>query len=307
MNKVRNLSEICSKDVDLAGGKGASLGEMLRVGIPVPPGFVITTNLFQQFAKDVDLYEKISSISKNKDLNNLSKIRDLSEVIKKIFLDSNISEETKKIINNEFKKLKTSHVAVRSSATIEDGAIDTWAGQFESYLNITEKDLLEKIRLCWASFFTPRAIFYRNKKGFEIYNSSSMAVVVQKMVNGEKSGIAFSANPVTQDRNCMVIEASYGLGQSAVSGQIIPDRYNIAKKPEIKIINKFLSLTNNYNQDIGTDASILTNEQITELSELVSKIEGHFDFPCDIEWVLKNGIFYIVQCRPIINWSYKTK
>jgi len=307
MNTVRNLSDICSKDVSLAGGKGASLGEMMRIGISVPHGFVITTDVFQQFAKDIDLHEKISSISKKIDPNNLSEIRDLSEEIKKIFLSSEIPKEAREVINGELKKLETSYVAVRSSATIEDGAVDTWAGQFESYLNTTEKDLLEKIRLCWASFFTPRAIFYRNEKGFEIYNSSSMAVIIQKMVNGEKSGIAFSADPITHDRNCMIIEASYGLGQSVVSGQTIPDRYNIIKKPEIKIIEKFLSLTHNSNHNIEANTSILTDKQITELSELVSKIEDHFDFPCDIEWVLKNGIFYIVQCRPIINWSYKTK
>ena len=142
-------------------------------------------------------------------------------------------------IQKEYKKLDAEYVAVRSSATAEDSASAAWAGQLDSFLNTTEKDLLKNIQKCWASLFTPRAIFYRYEKGLH-KQKISVAVVVQKMVESEVSGIAFSVHPVTEDRNQLIIEAGFGLGEAIVSGQITPDSYVVEKEPR-RIIDKNVS------------------------------------------------------------------
>ena len=184
---------------------------------------------------------------------------------------------------------------MRSSATAEDSSAAAWAGQLDTFLNTTEETLLENIKRCWASLFTPRAIFYRFEKG--LYASKiSVAVVVQKMVQSEVSGIAFSVHPVTEDHNQMIIEAGFGLGEAIVSGQITPDSYVLTKEPlamfdknttyQSRALcrsenggNEWRELT----EEEGTKPA-LTDEQAYELAGIVLAIEKHYDFPCDIEW-----------------------
>jgi len=202
-------------------------------------------------------------------------------------------------------------VAVRSSATAEDSSSAAWAGQLDSFLNTTEKTLLANVQKCWASLFTPRAIFYRFEKGLH-NNKISVAVVIQKMIESEVSGIAFSVHPVTQDHNQLIIEAGYGLGEAIVSGQITPDSYVIEKNPR-RIIDRNVSTQErgiyrkpkeggnewqNIPQDKGKKQK-LTDGQILELSELILKIENHYGTPQDIEWAYENNKFYITQSRPI--------
>src|SRR3989338_3707386 len=159
-------------------------------------------------------------------------IENASKKINALILNAEMPEDIAGEIRKFFKKLKSKFVAVRSSATAEDSSAAAWAGQLESYLNTTKTNLLENVKKCWASLFTPRAIFYRFEK--ELHKQKiSVAVVVQKMVESEVSGIAFSVHPVTQDRNQLIIEAGYGLGEAIVSGQITPDSYVVEKNEEI--------------------------------------------------------------------------
>lgn len=329
MEFIRDFSALNKNDAALAGGKGASLGEMTGAGIPVPPGFVILSESFEQFIREKDLIQEIDAILHTVDHKEIHTVEKASEDIKGLILSRKMPEDIKVAIQKSFKRLDAKWVAVRSSATAEDGQEHAWAGQLESYLNTTETELLEKVKHCWASLFTPRAIFYRFEKGLHT-TKISVAVVVQKMVESEVSGIAFSVHPVTEDRNQLIIEAGLGLGEAIVSGQITPDSYVVEKEPR-RIIDKNVSeqerglyrlirtnkriadndggakatgaLAQSGNEwkeisDKGKEQK-LSDEQILELSELILKIEKHYGFPCDIEWAIEKGRFFIVQSRPI--------
>jgi len=310
MEFVCNFKEINKHHTVIAGGKGASLGEMTQVGILVPPGFVIISGAFEKFLEETDLNIEIDSILHAVNHKEMHTIENASEKIQALILSAVMPEDIIKEIKKHFKGLNTKYVAVRSSATVEDSASAAWAGQLDSFLNTTEKNLLENVKKCWASLFTPRAIFYRFEK--ELHKQKiSVAVVVQKMVESEVSGIAFSVHPVTQDRNQLIIEAGFGLGEAIVSGQITPDSYVVEKEPR-RIIDKNIStqtraliranMGGNKWQDVLRDhgeKQTLTDEQILELSEIILHIENHYGFPCDIEWAFEGGRFYIVQSRPI--------
>jgi len=319
MEMIRDFKKITRSDASIAGGKGASLGEMTSAGIFVPPGFVVLSAAFDKFLENSDLNVEIDSILHAVNHKEMRTVENASERIKDLILKAPIPQDIKEEITKEFKKLKSQFVAVRSSATAEDSSSAAWAGQLDTFLNTTEKTLLVNVQKCWASLFTPRAIFYRFEKG--LHNSKiSVAVVIQKMIESEVSGIAFSVHPVTQDRNQMIIEAGYGLGEAIVSGQITPDSYVIEKNPR-RIIDKNISLQergiyrkpkegDNEWQTIPQDKGEkqkLTDGQILELSELILKIENHYGFPVDIEWAFENDKFYITQSRPITTLKINTR
>lgn len=291
MEIIRDLSKLDKRDSTLAGGKGASLGEMTKAGIPVPDGFVILSNAFEKFLEETDLNVEIDAILDSVNHKEIHTVENASEKIQSLILQVEMPKDISVEIKKFFKNLNSKYVAVRSSATAEDSASAAWAGQLESYLNTTEDTLLENVKRCWASLFTPRAIFYRFEKDLH-KQKISIAVVVQKMVESEKSGIAFSVHPVTQDRNQLIIEAGFGLGETIVSGQITPDSYVVEKQLR-RIIDK----------NIQAQKSVLSDKEILELSELILKIENHFGFPCDIEWAFEGGKIFIVQSRPITTLS----
>jgi pyruvate,water dikinase len=307
---IKNFNEIGREDAGIAGGKGASLGEMTQVGISVPPGFVILSSAFEKFLEETDLNVEIDTILHITNHKEIHTIEKASKEITALILSKELPQDIAKEIQKFFKNLGAKFVAVRSSATAEDSASAAWAGQLESYLNTTEENLLENVKKCWASLFTPRAIFYRSEKDLH-KQKISVAVVVQKMVESEKSGIAFSVHPVTQDRNQLIIEAGFGLGEAIVSGQITPDSYVVEKQPRriidknIEVQTKGLYRANNVGnewRDISKaqgEKQILSDEEILELSGVILKIENHYSFPCDIEWAFENRKFYIVQSRPI--------
>lgn len=316
MNFLRDFRQLSKKDVSIAGGKGASLGELTKAGIPVPPGFVILASAFEKFLEETDLNVEIDSILHSVDTDKMHTIEDASEKIRSLIVGAEIPKNIAEEIQKFFKKLNTEYVAVRSSATAEDSASAAWAGQLESYLNTTEENLLESVRKCWASLFTPRAIFYRFEKDLH-KQKISVAVVVQKMVESEKSGIAFSVHPVTQDKNQFIIEAGLGLGEAIVSGQITPDSYVVEKQPR-RIIDKNIEIQTKglFRADSGGnewcdipkeqgEGPVLKNKEIAELSEIILKIENHYGFPCDIEWASENRKFYVVQSRPITTLGEK--
>ncbi|MBU3965128.1 phosphoenolpyruvate synthase, partial [Patescibacteria group bacterium] len=225
---IKTFKQLTKKDVNIAGGKGASLGEMLNNKIPVPPGFVVLAGAFDRFLQETDLAQEIEAQLEKVNYNDVNSVDRASNVIRDLIHDAKTPEDLEKHIVGGFKKMKCKLVAVRSSATAEDSSVASWAGELESYLNTTEKTLLYNVKKCWSSLFTPRAIFYRREKDL-LDTHVSVAVVVQEMVESEISGITFTVHPVTQDKNQMIIEAGWGLGEAIVSGSITPDSYVIKK------------------------------------------------------------------------------
>jgi pyruvate,water dikinase len=202
---------------------------MTQAGIPIPEGFVILSAAFDMFLEKTDLNSKIDALLNKVDVRQPQTVENISEQIQTMIFSKQIPENIKTEILRFFKQLDCEFIAVRSSATSEDSASAAWAGQLDSFLNTTEYTLLENVKKCWASLFTPRAIFYRCEKKLN-KDKISVAVVIQKMVESEESGIAFSVHPVTQDKNQIIIEAGFGLGEAIVSGSITPDSYVIDKQ-----------------------------------------------------------------------------
>lgn len=306
---IKFFPQISKKDTAIAGGKGASLGEMTRAGISVPPGFVVLAQSFDSFIREVKIERKISAFLKAVKTKNVQSVNLASKKISALILKSKISKTVENQIFTGFKRLKAQYVAVRSSATAEDSLSASWAGELESYLNVTKKDLIKSVKKCWASLFTPRAIFYRFEKGLR-KTQVSVAVVVQKMIQSEVSGIVFTVHPVTKDKSQMVIEAGYGLGEAIVGGKITPDTYVIDKK-YLKVIDKNISTQNMMiinsskgNVEKPVLKKISGQQKINDigiiaLAKLCLKIEKHYKKPQDIEWALEKGSFYILQARPI--------
>ena len=212
------------KDTGIAGGKGASLGEMTRAGIPVPPGFVVLTKAFETYIEETNIDVEIDAALDKVNHNEVQTIETASEIIYSLIERTPIPDSISHSVVESFHELQAMYVAVRSSATAEDGTEAAWAGQLESFLNTTEETLLQNVKKCWASLFSPRAIFYRFEKNMRA-EKVSVAVVVQKMVESDIAGVAFSVHPITQDKNQVLIEAGYGLGEAVVSGQITPASY----------------------------------------------------------------------------------
>ena len=305
---LKFFKDISKKSVDIAGGKGASLGEMTKAGIPVPPGFVILSSAFEQFIADTDVNVEIDASLDRVNHQDMNSVENASETIQAVIMKAQMPKSIAIEITAAFKKLKSPFVAVRSSATAEDGATSAWAGQLDTYLNTTDTTLKKNVQRCWASLFTPRAIFYRFEKNLH-KEKISVAVVVQKMVQSESAGVAFSVHPVTQDRNQMIIEAGWGLGEAVVSGQITPDSYVIDKRDwtllDVNVSEQEKELVTKgkracVESDSGNAENVRAGRQkIIELAKLVVHIEKHYGFPCDVEWAREKKKFHITQSRPI--------
>jgi len=288
MKFVRDLNTIDIRAVSTAGGKGANLGEIIKVSIPVLPGFVVLTSAFERFLEETDINVELKAMWSRINIEDIESIEENSEIVRALIVKAKMSKDIEKEILNSFKKLKAKYVAVRSSATAEDSKIDSWAGELETYLNTTQKNLIQNVKKCWASLYTPRALFYRVKRGLK-RKHVSVAVVIQKMIQSEVSGVCFTVHPVNKDRNQMIIEAVRGLGEALVQGQVTPDSYIIAK-------NNLEILDINIPQ---REKQKLAEKKIKELAKLCIKIEDHYKNPQDIEWAFSKNKFYIVQSRPI--------
>lgn len=312
MSKLtKNFKQLTKKDVDLAGGKGASLGEMTDFNIPVPPGFVVLAQAFDQFLEENDLIQEINHSLSKINYDDVNSVDKASMIIRDLISDAVMPESLEDEIVADFKKLKAKYVAVRSSATAEDSSIASWAGELDSFLDTTEGQLIANVKNCWSSLFTPRACFYRKEKKL-LETHIGVAVVIQKMVESEISGICFTVHPVTEDQNQMIIEAGWGLGDAIVSGAITPDSYVIDKRdwslmdinisPQTKKVNKDdknggvkWSAVEAKSQEIQK----LTGKEIIELAKICVGIEKHYKAPQDIEWAMFKSKFYITQSRPI--------
>jgi pyruvate,water dikinase len=308
------FSELTKDDIPIAGGKGANLGEMTQAGLPVPEGFMVTAKAYELFIKENGLSKKIGS-TLNIDVDDSKKLQAASKKIRKLIENSPIPEKVKKDVLAAYKKLDSKGgalVAVRSSATAEDLPDASFAGQQETFLNIQgTAELLEKMRQCWSSLFTPRAIFYREKHGFE-HSTVLIAVVVQRMINADKAGVMFTVHPATGEKDKLVIEGAWGLGEGVVSGSVTPDHYVIDRDAE-KLLEKevakketmFIRDKKHNTLQVSTPKElltkqVLTNEEIIKILRLGVLVESHYNKPQDIEWAIEdNQDPYLLQTRPI--------
>ena len=308
------FNDLNKEDVALAGGKGANLGEMTQANLPVPPGFVVTSKAYWRFLRESKIWDRISEILKRTNVDKTRELQEASKEIRKLIVNTPMPEDLKKEIGEYYLKLSNGEefVAIRSSATAEDLPTASFAGQQETYLNVKGvKNVVEHVQKCWSSLFTPRAIFYREKKGFA-HEKVAIAVVVQRMVNADKAGVMFTVHPATGERDKIVIEAAWGLGEGVVSGTVTPDHY-VVDKDSGKILDKEIATKDvMFVRDKKTGKTVkrkvpkelrkkqvLNEKEIEELVKLGKVIEEHYDFPQDIEWAIEKGKVYILQSRPI--------
>ncbi|MEM4331577.1 MAG: PEP/pyruvate-binding domain-containing protein [Candidatus Anstonellales archaeon] len=298
MKYVKWFKELSKKDVAIAGGKGANLGEMIHAGFPVPDGFVITADGYSYYIEQNGLTNIIMDILAAIDVNDNNMLQSASERIQDLIMSGAIPKDLEEEILNayhELNKMEGSEqfVAVRSSATAEDLPEASFAGQQRTYLNVKgDSALLESVKGAWASLFEARAIFYREQQGFE-HAKVKLAAVVQKMVNSEKAGVMFTVDPVLQDENILSIEAAYGLGEVVVSGSVTPDTYRVNKKT-LDIVEKdiakqewMLIRAEKENKRVDVQEPMrkmqkLNDDEIKELAKIGIKIEEHYKFPQDI-------------------------
>lgn len=288
MSLIKELKEIDKRDISFAGGKGANLGELLKINIPVPAGFVVAAQAFEKFLAENNINVEIKAMWDKINIRDIKSLEENSEIVRTLIIKTEMPKQVAKEILDAFKALNTKYVAVRSSATAEDSSVDSWAGELETYLNTTKDKLILNVRKCWASLYTPKALFYRIKRGLK-GKKISVAVVVQKMVQSEVSGACFTVHPFTKDKNQIIIEAVKGIGEILVQGRVTPDSY-VLTKDNLESLN--INIPQGQKQK-------LTQKQIKELAKLCIKIENHYKTPQDIEWVLRESKFYIVQTRPI--------
>ena len=234
MDVVKWFEELGTGDVAQAGGKGANLGEMTKAGFPVPPGFVITAQAYQDFIEESGLTAKIkrrlTGLNSEDGVQLRRRAKEIQGLISQAKVPSRIEDEVIKAYRTLSKKGSTDaeFVAIRSSATMEDSETASFAGMNATFLNVKGEDaLILKLKECWASLYGARVIFYRAKKGF--LEAPVIAVVVQKMVNSDKAGVMFTINPATNDSRSLVIEAAFGLGEVVVGGNVSPDLYVVDK------------------------------------------------------------------------------
>ncbi|HLD56844.1 MAG TPA: phosphoenolpyruvate synthase [archaeon] len=333
MQYTLNLEEIDKSSQLLVGSKASNLGDLIKASIVVPQGFVVTTDAFKTHIRNNQLEDKIKSVLENLDFESPQKLEERSREIESLILECEMPEFVKNYIREAYDELSfgkepnmskqaldiiragrsRAFVAVRSSATIEDQEAASFAGQFTSYLNIVGFDkLLEAIKRSWASIYSPRAIFYRNKNKIQ---EPQIAVIIQKMLDSEKSGVIFTADPTTNNRDRKLIEASWGLCQPIVSGLVTPDLY-VLDKPTGQILGKKINRKKLlFKKDqIGKtvietvssekqEAPVLSDTDLTKLHEYSNRIEDVFGKPQDIEWCIERGRLFILQSRPITTIS----
>ncbi|MBN1168391.1 phosphoenolpyruvate synthase [Candidatus Woesebacteria bacterium] len=309
------FKDIDKKSLPLVGGKGANLGEMTQAGFPVPDGFAVTVESYDIFLKENDIKHKIDDILKDTDVNDSDNLQGAAKKIQNIIKRGDIPGEVRKDIIRSYKKLtgrinRNKLVAVRSSATAEDLPGASFAGQQATYLNIKgQNNLLIAVRDCWASLFTARAIFYREQNKID-HEKVKISVIVQKMVQSKVSGVMFTIDPVTNNKERIVIEAVWGLGELIVGGAVVPDHYEVQKET-FAILSKSISDQQVQLIKKGEDTKQrevpkkirtiqkIPNEDIIELAKIGDKLQKHYYHPQDVEWAKEGKKLFIVQTRPV--------
>ncbi|MCZ7402000.1 MAG: phosphoenolpyruvate synthase [Candidatus Methanoperedens sp.] len=309
------LEEVGKEDIAIVGGKGASLGEMLRAELPVPTGFAVTAQAFRRFIDENGINDELFS-SLDVDVDDADILRSAEKKAKQIIMAAKIPQDIEKSIRSKYKELckkegEEVFVAVRSSATAEDLPDASFAGQQDTFLNMRgEQNVIDAVKKCWASLYGARAIYYRVKQGFD-HSKVNLCAVVQMMVEAEKAGVMFSSHPSTGEP-FTIIEGSWGLGETVVSGSVSPDYYLVDKKTktikERRIATKNVMHTKDpktgKTMDIPVpadkkNAKVLDDNEILKLVDFGDVLEDLYGIPQDIEWAIKNKEIFILQSRPI--------
>ncbi|MFW5873257.1 MAG: phosphoenolpyruvate synthase [Bacillota bacterium] len=324
MKYIKWFEEIGKGDIDLVGGKGANLGELTNNGVNVPPGFSVTAESYREFLAENHLEDKIVNLLEGLDTENASELQQLSREIRGFMAEAEMPEAIRAEILEAYEELKTKgvkteKVAVRSSATAEDLPDASFAGQQDTYLNISGPDeLLYHVKECWSSLWTGRAIYYRQEKDF-VQTDVALSVVIQQMVSGKKAGVIFTVDPTTGNKDHLLINSSWGLGEAVVSGLVTPDDYLIDKNNgeliEKNLGKKIKMIVEKADSAVGTEVvktasylsekavteSSLTDNEIDKLYKQALRIEEIYGAPQDIEWAIagEDSEVYLLQSRPI--------
>ena len=279
-NAVVWFTEEACREVEVAGGKGASLARMTTEGLPVPPGFVIPSYVLQN---SIDA-ERMLKLAASRSTRELQEVVAATEPPRE-----KITAAYENLVGGRltstYKLVGNKKVAVRSSAVAEDSEAASYAGQQETYLFVEGgEEVCRRVVDCWASFFSERALFYRSQKGS--LEDLRMAVVVQKMVDPEKSGVIFTVDPVRRRRDRMVVEAVRGIGEQVVSGEVTPDHYTLDRRGKVK-------------REKIVDDRVLTDEELQRLGDLGRQLEERHGVAQDIEWAMVGEEIYLLQSRPV--------
>ena len=274
----------------IAGGKGSSLSRMAAAGLPVPAGFVVAAGAFRAFLESCGGDKLIARLTTDLDVHDTNAVERTADSIRTTIVSTPMTRDLADAITAAHASLlRGDLVAVRSSAVSEDGLTASFAGQQESYLNVRGIDaVLKGVQECWASFFSPRALFYRAQKA--VLSDTRMAVVVQEMVQADKSGVMFTVDPIRNRRDCMVIEGAPGLGEAIVSGEVTPDHY-VVSRADGAVVDAFVP-----DDDRGR---ALADGELDQLRTMGLQIETFFGAPQDVEWCIRGPELFVLQSRPI--------
>ncbi len=325
------FKDLNKDSIAIAGGKGANLAEMVNLHLPVPNGFAVTAQCYREFIERTGLKSKVLQLLLGLDIEDTDRLQAIAAKIQQLIQSTPIPEDLAEEIRDNYELLgaekkaqdlvqgKEIFVAVRSSATFEDMPSASFAGQMATFLNVKgEWNILKAVQACWASLFTARAIYYRQKNKFS-HEKVLISAIVQKMVNSEKSGIMFTVNPATNHGDEIVIEAIYGLGEMIVGGEVSPDLYLVDKKTkDIKKIEVRKQETGLFRNEMGDnekqqipkaeqEKQKLNEKEIKELARLGKKLEEHYQKPQDIEWAIQRGEIFIVQTRAVTTFKEHTE
>ncbi|NJD51564.1 MAG: phosphoenolpyruvate synthase [Candidatus Methanoperedens sp.] len=314
-NSVVWLEEVGKEDIAIVGGKGASLGEMLRAELPVPTGFAVTAQAFRRFIDETGINDELFG-SLEVDVDNADILRNSEKKAKKIIMDAKMPHDIDDSIRSKYREMCKKEggevfVAVRSSATAEDLPDASFAGQQDTFLNMRgEQNVIDAVKKCWASLYGARAIYYRVKQGFD-HRKVNLCAVVQMMVDAEKAGVMFSSHP-SSGEPLTIIEGAWGLGETVVSGSVSPDYYMVDRNSktikERKIATKNIMHTKDPKTGKTIDipvpsdkknSKVLDDDEILKLVEFGELLEDLYGVPQDIEWAIKNKEIFILQSRPI--------
>jgi pyruvate,water dikinase len=303
---VLGFDEPDCENPDEAGGKGAGLARMTRMGLPVPPGFVIRASVLADLLDADGDRERVLTMLAGARAGVGTAAHSIQPVIGALQLPADFSNA----VVSAYQELNSkSGVAVRSSACAEDSEAASFAGQQETYLNVRgEDEVLDRIKDCWKSFFSERAIFYRSRKGN--LNDLAMAIVVQRQLSPDRSGVMFTVDPVRRRRDQMMIEAVWGLGEAVVSGNATPDHYVVSRDGNVKQarisvqevavrMNEAGGVTQDYLSPEEGGARVLDDADLAVLAKVGRELEAHFGQPQDVEWAFEDGQLYLLQSRPV--------
>jgi pyruvate,water dikinase len=329
MDYILDFEKLDKNSLPIVGGKNASLGEMIKADIRVPPGFAVTTDSYLLFITDAGIKDRIIDLVSDLDPDEVEALNEASSEVQALIKKTPMPETVGKAIKDGYSRLcekcavESVPVAVRSSATAEDLPTASFAGQQDTYLWIQSADqVITRVQSCWASLYTPRAIAYRIKNDFP-HEKVLISVGVQKMVNSKAAGVMFTLNPTDGDVSKVLIEGNWGLGETVVSGSVNPDKFVVDKVMmeinERSISTKHIECVYDLekgevvNADVDEDMQCtccLADDEIKSLVRAAKNIENHYGRPMDIEWAIDKDIsfpenMFIVQARPETVWSQR--